>query len=63
LKKRDSKRFSKSDPEDQARLLEYYNDLKTIQENKELPSRQVYLRRIGLNLVKIREDLYKFPIL
>ncbi|CDW84749.1 UNKNOWN [Stylonychia lemnae] len=63
LKKRDSKRYSKNDPEDQARLLEYYNDLKTIQENKELPSRQVYLRRIGLNLVKCREDLYKFPIL
>eukprot|EP00347_Sterkiella_histriomuscorum_P022834 403336976 len=63
IKKRDSKRYQKSDNENHAKLLEYYNDLKTIQENKELPSRQVYLRRIGLYLVKVRPDLYRFPVL
>lgn len=63
IKKRESKRFAKNESENHAKLLEYYNDLKTISDNKELPNRQVYLRRIGLNIVKIRPDLYKFPVL
>ena len=64
IKKRESKKYQKSPEEDpQARLLELYNDLKTIQDNKELPNRQVYLRRIGLELVKYKPDLYQFPIL
>ena len=63
LRKRESKRSQKNEQENNARLLEIYNDLKTNQETKELPTKQVYLRRIGLNLVKHREDLYKFPIL
>ena len=46
--------------------------MKALQDSKELPNRQVYLRRIGLKLVMIREDtkniqlgtvLYKYPIL
>ena len=44
-------------------LLEIYNDLKTIHESKDLPNRQVYLRRISLNLVKHRNELFRFPIL
>lgn len=60
IKKRDSKRMSKAslpDQEEQKRvadLLARYNDLKAIQEGKELPIRQVYLRRIGLKLVRIK---------
>ena len=63
LKKRDSKKQSKIDVELHAKLLESYNDLKSISESKELPSRQVYLRRIGLGLVKSMPELFKFPIL
>ena len=46
--------------------------MKALQDSKELPNRQVYLRRIGLKLVMIRDDtkniqlgtvLYKYPIL
>lgn len=49
--------------------------MKALQESKELPNRQVYLRRIGLHLVRIREPnpapedenqgefLFQFPIL
>ena len=37
-----------------ADLLEKYNDMKALQESKELPTRQVFLRRIGLKLVKIK---------
>lgn len=37
-----------------AELLARYNDLKAMQEAKELPIRQVYLRRIGLKLVRIK---------
>jgi hypothetical protein len=37
-------------------LLECYNDKKAIHESKELPTRQVFLRRIGLQLVKITKD-------
>jgi len=46
-----------------AKLLELYNDIKSISESKELPSRQVYLRRIGLGLVKAMPELFKYPIL
>ena len=46
-----------------AKLLETYNDLKSIYDNKELPNRQVYLRRFGLGLVREKPGLYKFPIL
>ena len=63
LKKRESKRQQKNDSETNAKLLETYNDLKSIFESKELPSRQVYLRRIGLGLVKTMPDIYRFPIL
>lgn len=38
----------------QAKLLEQYNDLKANHERKELPIRQVYLRRIGKRLARIR---------
>lgn len=62
LRKRDSKK-AKVDSECHAKLLELYNDLKSISESKELPSRQVYLRRIGLGLVKAMPELFKFPIL
>ena len=51
------------DTELHAKLLESYNDLKSISESKELPSRQVYLRRIGLGLVKSMPELFKYPIL
>ncbi len=34
-------------------MLEEYNTLKAIQEDKELPNNQVYMRRIGLCLVRI----------
>lgn len=49
--------------------------MKALSESKELPNRQVYLRRIGLRLVRIKvpvpdyhdfnngEFLFKFPIL
>lgn len=40
--------------QDLAQYLESYNDMKAIQEAKELPIRQVYLRRIGLRLVRIK---------
>jgi hypothetical protein len=63
LRKRDSKRHSKLDSEVNAKLLERYNDLKSISESKELPSRQVYLRRIGLGLVRAMPELFKYPIL
>jgi hypothetical protein len=85
MKKRESKRMSKISPKEQeaqqekAKLLECYNDKKAIHESKELPTRQVFLRRIGLQLVKITKDsnvkeerkkkdsdnefLFKFPIL
>ena len=65
--------------QEKAKQLECYNDKKAIHESKELPTRQVFLRRIGLQLVKITKDsdvkeerkkkdsdkefLFKFPIL
>ena len=63
MKKRESKRAQKNESEINAKLLESYNDLKSIFENKELPSRQVYLRRIGLGIMKTMPDLYRYPIL
>ena len=39
LKKRESKRSNKIDQEQNAKLLESYNDLKSVFESKELPSR------------------------
>ena len=37
LRKRESKKYSKSEIENNAKLLEQYNDLKSIAENKEMP--------------------------
>lgn len=45
------------------KLLQHYNDIKTQEESKEIAYRQVHLRRLSLELIKRREDLYPFPIL
>ncbi|CDW79920.1 UNKNOWN [Stylonychia lemnae] len=63
LRKRDSKAQQKSESENIAKLLEYYNDMKSLHEGKELPTRQVHLRRLALHLIKRNSEFYRFPIL
>ena len=43
--------------------MQIYNDLRTLDEGKEIPFKHVILRRISKRLVDKREDLYRFPIL
>lgn len=68
LRRRDSKRHSKNAGNESAiernkRLLQYYNDIRNLEEGKEISIRQIYLRRISLELLKHRKDLYPFPVL
>jgi len=44
-------------------LLEEYEKKRSLFEIKELPSRQVHLRRFGMMLVSRFKDLYKLPVL
>ena len=44
-------------------LLQIYNDLRTLQDEKEIPTKHVILRRISKKLVEKRSDLFRFPIL
>lgn len=45
-------------------LLREYNDMRTHEEEeRDIGNKLVYTRRISLELVKHREDLYPFPIL
>jgi hypothetical protein len=80
LRKRDSKKLSKQQSQQNAlleqerlrmkgELLEKYNDKKALQDGQEQAKRQVLLRRIGLELVGIKNEetkeefLFKHPIL
>ncbi|TNV83044.1 hypothetical protein FGO68_gene16524 [Halteria grandinella] len=61
VRRRESKKISQKyqsqisiNAQNLAQYLESYNDMKALQEAKELPIRQVYLRRIGLKLVRIK---------
>jgi hypothetical protein len=65
LRKRDSKKLSKAEAEalQRNRLLQIYNDRRTLEESKEIPFKHVILRRISKRLVEKRADLYRFPIL
>jgi hypothetical protein len=44
-------------------LLRKYNDLKNLQDQEDIKSKMVILRRIAHKINWIRDDLYKYPIL
>eukprot|EP00347_Sterkiella_histriomuscorum_P024521 403330818 len=55
--------LEKADSDLAAKLLEFYNDMKTNSENSELPTRYLHLRRLSLLIIKEHHQMYRYPIL